>query len=200
MLKYSCDTILIFLRLYKCDFTAKWSIKTSEITFDANGGSVAETTKTVEYGDVYGTLPTPERDYYTFDGWYTEVEGGEKITADTVAPKNAETTVFAHWTLNEVQECPVSSLPEGSAIVGRRYVYTRRDYTTSGQSSMAGWTHYNTTFAYSEYGAWSAWQNSPVYNSEFINTQTQQVIGSYQQKLQYRYSRYLNYDGSLGKA
>ena len=39
------------------------------ITFDPNGGTVGETTKTVTYGETYGSLPTPTRSGYTFMGW-----------------------------------------------------------------------------------------------------------------------------------
>ena len=42
-----------------------------------------------------GTLETPIRSGYVFEGWYTSVKGGTKITADTVLTKNL--TVYAHW-------------------------------------------------------------------------------------------------------
>ncbi|MBR5562147.1 MAG: InlB B-repeat-containing protein [Clostridia bacterium] len=43
-----------------------------------------------------GTLATPTRSGYKFDGWYTAASGGTKITTSTVISKN--TTVYAHWT------------------------------------------------------------------------------------------------------
>lgn len=39
------------------------------ITFDANGGTVDTTTKNEIYGSLYGQLPTPTRNGYTFLGW-----------------------------------------------------------------------------------------------------------------------------------
>lgn len=39
------------------------------VTFDANGGEVSTSTKTVSYGREYGELPTPTREGYTFLGW-----------------------------------------------------------------------------------------------------------------------------------
>ena len=39
------------------------------VTFDANGGVVATTSKEVITGQTYGTLPTPTRAGYTFVGW-----------------------------------------------------------------------------------------------------------------------------------
>ena len=39
------------------------------VTFDANGGSVSQTSKEVTYGTNYGTLPTPTKSGATFLGW-----------------------------------------------------------------------------------------------------------------------------------
>ena len=56
-----------------------------EVIFDANGGTVSEGTREVENGTKIGSLPTPSRTNYVFDGWFTTPgEGGEKITADTI--------------------------------------------------------------------------------------------------------------------
>ena len=41
------------------------------------------------------TLPDPVRDGYTFDGWYTATDGGEKVTTETVFTE--DTTIYAHW-------------------------------------------------------------------------------------------------------
>ena len=49
--------------------TAQWTANKYTVTFDANGGSVTTTTKEVTYGLTYGTLPTPTRAGYTFNGW-----------------------------------------------------------------------------------------------------------------------------------
>ena len=38
---------------------------------------------------------TPVREGYTFDGWYTEAEGGEKVDISTLTDSDA--TVYAHW-------------------------------------------------------------------------------------------------------
>ena len=39
------------------------------VTFNPNGGSVSTTSKSVTYGDSYGTLPTPTWSGHTFRGW-----------------------------------------------------------------------------------------------------------------------------------
>ena len=45
-----------------------------------------------------GSLPTPTRSGYGFDGWYTAANGGTKITDSTKVTAN--TTVYAHWKAN----------------------------------------------------------------------------------------------------
>lgn len=72
--------------------------QTVTVTFNPNGGSVSPTTKTVTIGSTYGTLPTPTRTYYNFDGWYTSASGGSKVTASTTVTATTNHTLYAHWT------------------------------------------------------------------------------------------------------
>ncbi|MBR2742628.1 MAG: leucine-rich repeat protein [Clostridia bacterium] len=67
------------------------------VTWDAAGGSVSPASSRVEYKTAVGELPIPERQFYSFDGWYTSASGGTKITKDTVITGN--TTFYAHWSV-----------------------------------------------------------------------------------------------------
>lgn len=67
-----------------------------EITFDANGGQCDTTSMYTDTDGKLSALPTPTRGGYTFDGWFTEQNGGTAVTAETVYDKN--TTLYAHWT------------------------------------------------------------------------------------------------------
>lgn len=71
------------------------------VTFDPNGGSVSTTSKDIEFGAKYGTLPTPTRATYDFMGWYTDPEGGTLVTADTVSTVIYDQTLYAHWELKQ---------------------------------------------------------------------------------------------------
>ena len=81
---------------------AKW-VDSITVTADANGGTIPTTTgwtgtgetatKTIAQNGVYGTLPTPTREGYTFQGWYTdqatqveyiESDGSQYIVSDTI--------------------------------------------------------------------------------------------------------------------
>lgn len=67
------------------------------VTFNANGGSVTISNKKVFINTPYGTLPTPVRNGYIFDGWYTSSNGGTKITSSTNVTLAANQTLYAHW-------------------------------------------------------------------------------------------------------
>lgn len=71
------------------------------VTFDPNGGSVSTPSKNVNFGEKYGTLPTPTRSTYDFVGWYTSPTGGTRITADTVSTSLYNQTLYAHWELKQ---------------------------------------------------------------------------------------------------
>ena len=54
--------------------------------------------KNVQYGDKYGTMPTPTRSGYTFAGWYTEPDGGgTKVDESTVLTNTSNHTLYAKW-------------------------------------------------------------------------------------------------------
>ena len=80
---------------------ARWSEAKYNITLDPNGGNLANATKEVTYNSPYGTLPTPNRAGYDFDGWFTEKDGGTKIEASTVVTAVEPHTLYAHWTAHE---------------------------------------------------------------------------------------------------
>ena len=76
--------------------TVQWTAPTYTVTLHANGGSVSPDSMTTGADGKLASLPTPTRSSYSFNGWYTEKNGGTKITTDTVF--SANTTVYAHWT------------------------------------------------------------------------------------------------------
>ena len=77
---------------------AQWRINSYTATFNPNGGGTPKPSKiTKNYGEKLGTLPTVEREGWNFEGWYTEAEGGTKITENTTMP-SGNVTYYAHWT------------------------------------------------------------------------------------------------------
>ena len=81
---------------------AHWGAKTYTVTFDANGGTVSTSSKTVMYGQVYGDIfPTPTRVGYAPEGWFTEADGGSQVTKNDTVDITADQTLYAHWTAKE---------------------------------------------------------------------------------------------------
>ena len=78
-------------------FVAQWW---PIVTFDANGGAWSrdETMHYVKITDKVAAESTPVRNGYTFLGWYTAADGGDRANfEDTVyGPK----TLYAHWAKN----------------------------------------------------------------------------------------------------
>ena len=103
--------------------TAQTEAGSYTVTFDPNGGSLtgSKTAVTGTNGKL-AQLPTPTRDGYTFEGWFTAAEDGTKITTDTVFTK--DTTVFAHWTLTPTGDYLISlsaNPAEGGSVTGGGY-------------------------------------------------------------------------------
>lgn len=71
------------------------------VTLNANGGTVSPKQKDVKFGETYGSLPTPTKKGYTFDGWYTSMSGGELVNTSTKIIKNSNHTLYAHWSGNQ---------------------------------------------------------------------------------------------------
>ena len=65
------------------------------ITFDANGGNVSETTRSVYEGMEIGTLPTPTKTNCIFEGWHLNNVSGQVIT-DEYKIKD-DITLVAKW-------------------------------------------------------------------------------------------------------
>ena len=77
---------------------ARWSVRADIlITFDAQGGTVSPSFKTVTFGQPYGTLPLPTWNGWDFEGWFTSGDGGTKITETSVVSR-VEHTLYAQWT------------------------------------------------------------------------------------------------------
>ncbi len=52
------------------------------------------TFKYVQNGNSYGILPTPVREGFFFDGWYTAASGGTQVTPTSIY---SASTLYAHW-------------------------------------------------------------------------------------------------------
>ena len=108
------------------------------IAFNSNGGSAVQPIKR-NSGSSIGTLPTPTKSGYTFDGWYTSSSGGTKISTSTKVTGNV--TYYAVWTINKFTVTFDSN--GGSAVNSIKRSYGEKLGTlpvpTKKCSSFGGW-------------------------------------------------------------
>ena len=83
----------------------KYKRNTYNILLNENYPGGTEGSMAVVYGGTYADLknkPTPERDGYTFLGWFTESDGGNQVLpTDTVKVTENNTKLYAHWSINK---------------------------------------------------------------------------------------------------
>lgn len=71
--------------------------KRLRVKFNAAGGELDDLYREVRRLEGYGDMPIPSRPGYSFAGWYTERDGGELVTAETVVVEMEDHTLYAHW-------------------------------------------------------------------------------------------------------
>lgn len=67
------------------------------VIFNANGGNCAMTHLVLQSGSAIGNLPTASKVGYVFDGFWTALVGGTKITQNTIINGGYATVVFARY-------------------------------------------------------------------------------------------------------
>ncbi|MDY5586449.1 MAG: BspA family leucine-rich repeat surface protein [Eubacteriales bacterium] len=120
---------------------AHWTANTYTVTANANGGTIPTTsgwtvasggataTKQVTYDSTYGTLPTPTRNGYTFNGWFTAQTDGSKVESSTTVKTASNHTIYAHWTANKYS---LDIEPNGGTYNGSSNKQTiTQDYNSS---------------------------------------------------------------------
>ena len=134
--------------------TVTYSAIMHTLTANANNGSIPSTsgwtgtgttaTKSVMQGSSYGTLPTPTRDTYRFDGWFTDATNGSQVTSATTMG-TANTTIYAHWTktyaitYNAGNATSVTGLPSTQTKIDGIDIAISTTEPTSSDKAFLGW-------------------------------------------------------------
>ena len=121
---------------------AKWSANKYTVSFDSQGGSSCSAI-TPTYGSTYGTLPTPTRAGYTFNGWYTAKTGGTKITSSSTMSTASGHTLYAQWTgytyyVKYNANGGSGSMSNSTHVYGTAKALTANAFTYTGRS-FNGW-------------------------------------------------------------
>ena len=120
------------------------TISAVKVTFDPNGGTLnaGEESKLVQPGSPYGSLPTPTRADYRFDGWFTEKDGGTKVEETTIMSSREAHTLYAHWTfLHEHCICG------GDTAAGDHTAHTAQTFTAWNGTDAISYTN-KTAYVY----------------------------------------------------
>lgn len=134
-------------------YKAKWTANSYSVTLNLEGGSFKNESDNVTsytYG-VGASLPTPERDGFTFAGWYTAATDGEVVSTISAAD-TGDKILYAHWTEDEPTEWEIKfvnwngeELQKGNVSVGEMPVYngsepTKEPATDDGYTyTFSGW-------------------------------------------------------------
>lgn len=136
---------------------ATWKENVYNIILDPNGGFITIGGKQVKYDSAYGTLETPTREGYTFNGWYTEKTGGTKINSEDIFKSTNDIKLYAQWniktykltinpnggsynTSEEIQYFDLNYNQEMNILKPVRIGYTFVGWTLDGNGSMTSLT------------------------------------------------------------
>lgn len=82
------------------EFVLSEKSPTAAVYFDGGSGRMKsrDVRREVAPGDALGPLPTPLREGYGFNGWFTAPEGGDEVTAETAYAGEGDWILYAQWT------------------------------------------------------------------------------------------------------
>lgn len=148
--------------------TAQWTANKYTLTYDANGGTCSTASKSVTYNSTYGTLATPTRTGYTFDGWYTvkTQTGGEEVKSNTVCKGNAK--IYARWAPITYSVKFNTNYPSGTQTT------KTQTHTYDTALALTG-----NTWSYSGY-AFQGWATSATGSVKYTNNQSVKNLTSKQ--------------------
>jgi uncharacterized repeat protein (TIGR02543 family) len=168
---------------------AKWTVTQHTVTFNADGGSPATQTRTVNSGSSVGSLPSaPSKTDYAFCGWYTGTNGGgTQFTASTTVSGNM--TVYAKWTVTQYAvtfnadggnpAMQTKTANSGSSFGSLPSAPTKTGYTFGGWYTTAngGGTQFTASTTVSEnmevYAKWTIIQYTVTFNADGGSPATQ---------------------------
>ena len=80
----------------------EYTANTYVVDFNTNGGNTISS-KNVTYASTYGTLETPTKEGYTFDGWYLDQELTKGVDSTTTVDTSSNHTLYAKWNAKKIK-------------------------------------------------------------------------------------------------
>lgn len=151
----------------------KFELGSCTVTFNPNGGEVDKTSISVDFDAAIGTLPVPTREGFEFIGWFDE--SGNQIDAERKVDEDF--TIKARWLSDYVLE---EKVPQDAEITeDAKWEYDLTETKESSQDYLEGYTLYDTTWEWGEYGPWSAWQKNAISENEAVKVETRRMYSYY---------------------
>lgn len=120
-----------------------------QITFDPQGGTTSVNRTTVVDGQSIGTLPTAQVTGQVFLGWFTEEEGGERVTAEFQPQEDM--TLYARFSTPEELEAAAEKCwyiyADGMTVMGCAELDGELYYFTAADPTGLGSAVWTTTLA-----------------------------------------------------
>lgn len=120
----------------------------STLTYVTNVDGLTLDSKKVLYGSVYGELASPQRDNYTFAGWYLDEELTQEVTSNSIVNNKLNHNVYAKWNINTYNvnfEYSNATLSSNSVVIEHGGTQTvtltpNSDYALDSVSCTNGYT------------------------------------------------------------
>lgn len=114
---------------------ASYEANKYQVSYDMQGGSDGSTSREATFGQLFPTAKAPNRDGYSFQGYYTETNGlGEGIynkfmATDTYYTYDHDVTVYAHW---------LDDVPPGLTFTANYDSWTNKQIVLTAEAEDAG--------------------------------------------------------------
>lgn len=96
---------------------AVWEKGAIRVTLVDEQGVSSVTSLVLKTGDTYAKLPNLTKTGYTFDGWFTEATGGDRVDNNTEVTATADHTLYAHWTQQADKTYTVTTQENGLGTI-----------------------------------------------------------------------------------
>ena len=141
-----------------------------------------------------------------YDGYSTDIPYGSVLSQEPAGATSLEEGSVIRLTLSKGPDWSdyTDTLPsevtsdEYEITEQTRYSYRDKQTTTSNDSSKDGWTQYDSSWAWSEYGSWSGWSSSWVGSDDSRQVETKTVTDK-EAYTEYTYNRVVDKKNGCSK-
>jgi uncharacterized repeat protein (TIGR02543 family) len=142
------DTIAPLIANNKQTLYARWAAKKYVVKFENDGEIDAALEREITYDELYGELPRVNKKGYTLLGWFTALDGGEKITSETKFNATTSQTLYARWQLNQYKitfQINGGQMTESFKVIAYGASYGELPTPTKVSNRFEGWFTSNTS-------------------------------------------------------